>query len=278
MQARRVLCLLAFLSGLAGSAPLVRSQAVAIPAEVSVVHGTVDLDGPWRFHVGDDPSWADPSFDDTGWDKVKLGVALPEQGIDIYSGYGWYRLRLTPQQLSQGGGVPLSLLATSFSVGQMAVYINGFESGHTRGMTNKPALYPSLPFVLPITQTRADGSVVIAVRTFADSPIHHGILDKVQIGTREEIQNGLALAVARQWDQNIVAGMVESFLFLCMAGLGATFYIAQRNHAEYLWLTLLCLSVAANGTLEVVYSLAIIPLAVYLMLLIWAWRIFGRYA
>ena len=31
--------------------------------------GTAPLDGPWQFHLGDNPAWAQPNFDDaTGHD------------------------------------------------------------------------------------------------------------------------------------------------------------------------------------------------------------------
>src|SRR3974390_988949 len=78
------------------------SQPSALPAPVGNVPGnnasvairTVgNLDGPWRFHSGDDPQWADPSFDDTSWQAVSLSQSLGEQGIDSYTGYGWYRLK-----------------------------------------------------------------------------------------------------------------------------------------------------------------------------------------
>ena len=26
----------------------------------------------WRFQPGDDPSWADPSFDDSGWREIRI--------------------------------------------------------------------------------------------------------------------------------------------------------------------------------------------------------------
>ncbi|WP_234800717.1 hypothetical protein [Luteitalea pratensis] len=30
------------------------------------------LDGPWRFHTGDDPRWAAANADDTGWETIDL--------------------------------------------------------------------------------------------------------------------------------------------------------------------------------------------------------------
>jgi len=36
---------------------------------LSIVLGQsiVALNGPWKFHTGDNPQWADPNFDDAAW-------------------------------------------------------------------------------------------------------------------------------------------------------------------------------------------------------------------
>jgi sialate O-acetylesterase len=51
----------------------------------------VDLRGEWRFEIGDDPHWADPSFNDGKWTKLHVPGAWEEQGFPGYDGYGWYR-------------------------------------------------------------------------------------------------------------------------------------------------------------------------------------------
>ncbi|MGB6689444.1 MAG: GGDEF domain-containing protein, partial [Terracidiphilus sp.] len=105
----------------------------------------IDLDGPWRFQIGDDPTWADPGFDDSKWQTVTLDQTLTDQGIDTYSGYAWYRLRLQPQQLTQfgnaGGSQALDLLLRGNSIGQLEAFVNGVESGHTRGLADHPSMY-----------------------------------------------------------------------------------------------------------------------------------------
>lgn len=71
----------------------------------------VTLNGPWRFHTGDAPAWADPAFDDSGWESVDLtappGAHDPDVGLSGYvpgwsarghagyKGYAWYRLRFS---------------------------------------------------------------------------------------------------------------------------------------------------------------------------------------
>jgi hypothetical protein len=238
------------------------------------------LDGPWRFQVGDDLRWADPAFDDSSWFAVLLSKPLAEQGFEPYSGYGWYRLRLQPQQLAQFSNLPgnsgLAILVTGDSIGQFAVYAGGVESGHTQGMTDDPAMYQSPPLVVHLSHPSQDGTIVLAIRTWAGprTTIGRGLLDKVELGAQDDIAERLTAATDRRWDEHLIAGIGISFLFLCVAVLGFTLYWSQRKHSEYLWLALLCLSVAFMGASEILFGLAFLPSSIFLALNLWAGRIF----
>lgn len=52
---------------------------------------SIKLDSDWKFKTGDDLSWAQSSFDDSGWDTIKPGVTWETQGYSDYNGYAWYR-------------------------------------------------------------------------------------------------------------------------------------------------------------------------------------------
>jgi phosphoserine phosphatase RsbU/P len=265
---------------LAAQSPVIVTPGPGAAASGPAISGTMILDGPWRIQVGDDPRWADAGFDDSTWMTATLSRALTEQGFDPYTGYGWYRLRLTSQQLAQFSRLPgnpqLDLLVSSDSVGQLGVYLNGNYAGHTEGMTDRPDMYQSPPLVVHLPQPAADGSIVLAIRSWAgpSASIRRGLLAKVELGTANDVAERLATARERQWNQGIIGGMMVSFLFLFVAILGATLYYAQRNHAEYLWLALLCLSVAASGASETAFSLALLPWSIYSILALWTGRIF----
>jgi Stage II sporulation protein E (SpoIIE) len=244
------------------------------------IQGALKLDGPWRFQAGDDPRWADPAFDDSSWPAVSLSQPLVNQGIDAYTGFGWYRIHIEPQQLAQlaaaTGNGPASLLVASSSVGQLAVYVNGVEAGHTRGMTDRPAEYQSPPLEIPLAQGNAGGPLVLAIRTWAGPTvtIGGGLVSGVELGSPEAISEHVAMAANRQWDEQAIAAMVLAFLFLCVALLGAALYLAQRNHAEYLWLALLCLTVAVGGADDAAFGLGAMPLEIYHVLTLFTWRLF----
>ncbi len=155
---------------LCAGAPALAAQATSPGNTVSgEMRGVINLDDSWRFQEGDDPRWADPAFDDKDWTSVVLSKPLVEQGAVFHNGYGWYRLRLQPQQIaglgSAGSRTQLLLLVTSNSVGQLTVYVNGAEAGHTRGMTERPSEYQSPPFVV---QVPGDGAAPI---TLGDSKL-----------------------------------------------------------------------------------------------------------
>src|SRR5579864_5221744 len=50
--------------------PALAADGQAVP--VSLGHSVLPLDGPWRFHTGDDPRWVDPGFDDSSWETLDL--------------------------------------------------------------------------------------------------------------------------------------------------------------------------------------------------------------
>jgi hypothetical protein len=48
--------------------------AVAPGAHTLVIEergkGVAPVDGPWQFHLGDNPAFADPTFDDHSWEQI----------------------------------------------------------------------------------------------------------------------------------------------------------------------------------------------------------------
>jgi len=51
----------------------------------------INLEGNWRFSIGDDTAWASPDFKDYNWEKIKVPAMWEDQGFHGYNGYAWYR-------------------------------------------------------------------------------------------------------------------------------------------------------------------------------------------
>src|ERR1700691_4673580 len=64
--------------------PILLALPAIVPAQSTIVLGnaTAELTGPWRFHTGDNPAWAQPDFDDSGWSTMDL--TLPRGSYDPY--------------------------------------------------------------------------------------------------------------------------------------------------------------------------------------------------
>ncbi len=83
--------------------------------------GLTQLSLPWRYHPGDDPRWADPAFDDTGWETVEPQMPagkLPRHG---WPGTGWFRRHLQIAPALQGKPLVIRIETT----GATAVFLDG---------------------------------------------------------------------------------------------------------------------------------------------------------
>ena len=83
------------------AAALASSAPGAPPAVLTIEglgKGVAPLDGPWQFHLGDDPTWARPGIDDAtghnGWEQLTADAPWGTQGHPGYTGYAWYRRQL----------------------------------------------------------------------------------------------------------------------------------------------------------------------------------------
>ena len=87
---RTLTVLLAF--ACAGIAAL--AQAAPTLSVGDLGRGAVALDGPWQFHLGDNPGWASPQLDDAsgqdGWTQITMDKPWGEEGYRSYAGFAWY--------------------------------------------------------------------------------------------------------------------------------------------------------------------------------------------
>ncbi len=90
---------------------------------LDAVETGTNLQGSWKYHSGDNPEWASPTFNDATWesaDTLLFQDRLPESGWD---GIGWFRLRLSVPD-EQLWNMPLALQVT-YQVGASEIYLDG---------------------------------------------------------------------------------------------------------------------------------------------------------
>ncbi len=75
----------------------------------------------WRFHPGDDLSWADPDFDDSDWMFYKPAGLTEPIPDSLWNGYGWFRYRFAADSSAYSKVTHLYF----FTRGAAEVYLDG---------------------------------------------------------------------------------------------------------------------------------------------------------
>ena len=264
-RVRLLLSLLLPLSAYAGAAVDNSKNDIAAPADklvhVKLGESSIELPGPWKFHIGDDPAWAQPDFDDSSWEDVDLTVGRrgapgwTARGHAGYAGYAWYRLQVNVT----GANRSLALkMPDSFDDAYQA-FVNGQRIGEFGKFTSRSVTaYSSLPTAFRLPKGVRDGTVTIAIRIWMDSATPFNSPDAG--GLHEPPQLGYASAVTDQvrldWDDQahlVGSGFVEA-LFLVMALImSLALFWLDRQEKSYLWLALVCIATLVSvGTVLLV--------------------------
>lgn len=248
-------------------------RAWSAQQQLSLGSSSIVLTGPWKFHVGDDPAWASPAFDDSGWEEISLApkhartdptfggnVYIPGwtvKGHPGYYGYAWYRLRLEVIE-------PHETLALQMPLDYddaYQVYVNGAlvgEAGRFRATGVRVTFSRLHVFRLP--PIAPDGQLVLAVRmymrpdTALTFPEVGGMHSPPILGLDQ------AILPAEQAAANVllrIALVDMPTLLVCIfvALIAAGFFVLDRSERAYLWLA------AATATLGLLSAL---DLATYL--------------
>ena len=76
----------------------------------------------WRFHTGDNPAWADPSFDDSDWRTLTTRTVDDSLRAIDWGGIGWWRIRVIADSASTDW---FPMLFMSQQAGASEAYLNG---------------------------------------------------------------------------------------------------------------------------------------------------------
>jgi serine phosphatase RsbU (regulator of sigma subunit) len=83
--------------------------------------GNIELFENWKYHPGDDSTWATPEYDDRGWESAGPLLERDEHPQSGWSGIGWFRLHMRVDSILWN--VPLALYLRQ--AGASEVYLNG---------------------------------------------------------------------------------------------------------------------------------------------------------
>jgi hypothetical protein len=188
----------------------------------------------WLVHAGDDPSFAQPDFDDSKWTRFDSRLSIKK----VVTGRPevlWYRLHVKFAPDETGMALLEHQISRAFEV-----YLNGqriIQSGQVAPFepsTGVARIEKPIPDAIVKT-----GNMVIALRVHISRTEWDGdgpgfAAENLSLGKQGPLTEHLWLAVI----VNDAVGWVISILGLGLAVVALALWFAQRQRLEYLWISL----------------------------------------
>jgi sigma-B regulation protein RsbU (phosphoserine phosphatase) len=195
-----------------------------------------ELTGPWRFHTGDDPSWANPGVDDSSWSLLTANEGWSTQGYLGYTGIAWYRLRIAPAPDQKDLALYLPTVGDSCQI-----FVNSKLIGQV-GEMPPHGRYINSPgrelFSIPSDSLIPGQPPVLAIRVwrwpFSANSEGGGLVPPPRIGDPQTLADWRSLQHSHVfWRESL--SMIELFgnglIALACFGL----FALRRRELEYLW-------------------------------------------
>ena len=217
------------------------------------------LDGAWRFHTGDDPSWASANTDDDGWETIDMtaapgshdgDVGLPDyvvgwmaHGHPGYHGYAWYRRGVTVP----AGRASWDILGPTVVEDGYELYWNGQLLGGSGRLGSSPRVVGTRPLRFALPPDAAGTRGVLAVRAYklsGGSSADGGGMRSAPILAPRPISDELHRV---QWQRTVAGYIVEVIEPLAMfAVIGLALWCRPRSsHQSFLIFASIALALMA---------------------------------
>jgi signal transduction histidine kinase/CheY-like chemotaxis protein/HPt (histidine-containing phosphotransfer) domain-containing protein len=221
--------------------------AAAADFTVADLDHPVSLAGSWKRRHGDDPAWARPDLDDSGWEalRVPMGWGRREGGFEPFT---WYRLtvQVGPRGLGPAPeerarlrlGVIFGKVDSAYEVFAGGVRLGGVGTlpPDPRMDYDRHAIYP-----IPEPLIGPDGRLVLALRVWkspATTPHAGGPVDgPYGLGPVDE--------VVRNDMRSELPELILAALFALVGAYHLQLFWRRPALREYLWFGLVALGTAA---------------------------------
>ena len=223
------------------------------------------LDGGWRFHIGDDPRWADAGADDSDWEVIDLtarpgshdsDVGLPDyvrgwmaHGHPRYTGYAWYRRVVNVP----AGRATWDILGPTLVEDGYELYWNGHLLGGSGRLGPQPRVVGTRPLRFALPADAAGSRGVLALRTYMlerrEPGADGGGMHSAPILASGPVSDGLHRA---QWERTVAGYVVDAIEPLAMFSLiGLALWCRPRStHRGFLTLASIALALTAGRRLN----------------------------
>jgi sigma-B regulation protein RsbU (phosphoserine phosphatase) len=197
----------------------------------------------WRFSAGDDPRWADPSFDDSKWRVLQPTTELDSQGLAMTLNLAWFRFRLRMPADTPSLVLLMPRLGNAYEIfadGQLAGQAGSLPPGKPEAVVPTSRIF-SLPLKrarqLPGAESK---EILVAIRIWQDPRLARIIPDvmpgTVYVGSSRAVQAIFTLsksynllARGNDYTQSIISLIVGASSLLL-------FFLTRRGF--YAWFTL----------------------------------------
>lgn len=227
------------------------------------------LGDAWRFHTGDNPHWADPDLDDSGWETVDLSapassndgdVGLPNyvkgwgaHGHPGYQGYAWYRRTVAVP----AGKRAWDILGPTLVDDGYELYWNGVRLGGLGRIGASPQgrrrVVGTHPMIFPLPADAAGTRGVLAVRVFMQPGNHSGSeAGGMHVApTLAPRPQSIALYHVEWWRMiaGYIAEMIEPLAMFALIGL-ALAVRGRSSHPGFIGLVCIALVFSALNRLD----------------------------
>jgi hypothetical protein len=211
------------------------------------------LDGPWRFHQGDNPAWAEAGTDDRSWDRITLvsnpairdgDVGIPgyldgwrARGHPKLEGYGWYRRQVT---LSQHGD--LVLVGPPVVDDGYEMFWNGRRVGGVGTLSGSPKVSATRPVLVRLPASSGEHTALLAIRAYmqpnTDRDGQSGGLRTVPVLASRADGEALYRAQWRRTIAGYIVDAVEPAAMLVLALIAVFAAPARRGFSRWIALAL----------------------------------------
>jgi diguanylate cyclase (GGDEF)-like protein len=226
-------------------APVIQQQEFTLQG----LRQGISLAGEWRFRPGDDPAWAAPDYDDSGWAGMQVPGRWPAAGFPASGQMAWYRLEV---QLDAAAREELDLLhQLGVRLGKVLSAYEIYAGGQLLGGAGRLPPVGEVDYdrkrvyQLPHSAFGEDGRLLLALRVWggerASMEAWSGgpIAGEFSLGSFPDLLFGGIVGE--------LPGLIFSVLFIAFGIYHMYLFARNRQMNAYLWFGLIALSIGVYG-------------------------------
>lgn len=163
----------------------------------------LNLEGKWKFSIGDKAAWSARAYNDVEWESVYVPSPWEDQGFHGYDGYAWYRKSFNGADLKRRDVSYSLFLGYIDDVDE--VYFNGRKIGSSGSFPPRyhTAYNAFRSYSIPKEFIDFNGKNVIAVKVM-DEGLEGGIVSGDVGIYYNRMDEGIAVNLRGMWDFKVV--------------------------------------------------------------------------